>query len=98
MTDRMQEEVNTSSFAQILGELRASTADLMWIKTERYLHRGVAYKPHLDADAMAHTGEVVRQKEAPASWYVWMRPIFSLSDFSSSNQLRSRPLGRRVSR
>ena len=40
----------------------------------------------------------LRQKEAPASWYVWMRPIFSLSDFSSSNQMRSRPLGRRVSR
>lgn len=61
LTDEVREEVNTSAFATILGEARASMADLMWIKTERYLHRGVAYKPHLDADAMAHTGEVVRQ-------------------------------------
>lgn len=57
MTERVQEEVNSSSIALILGEARASTADLMWIKTERYLHRGVAYKPHIDADAVAHTGE-----------------------------------------
>lgn len=65
LTDAVQEEVNTSAFAMILGEARASMADMMWIKTERYLHRGVAYRPHLDADAMARTGEVARQK-APA--------------------------------
>ena len=63
LDDQVREEVNTSAFAMILGEVRASMADLMWIKTERYLHRGVIYKPHLDADAVAHTGELVARHE-----------------------------------
>ena len=53
-----REQANESAFAVILGELRASAADLMWVKTERYLHNGVAFAPHVDADALARTGEV----------------------------------------
>lgn len=60
-----REAVNTTPFAQILGEVRATAADLMWIKTERYLHRGVAYTPHIDADAMAHQGEVAVKVHEP---------------------------------
>jgi tetratricopeptide (TPR) repeat protein len=48
---------NENAFAQIFGELRATAADLMFIKTERYFHSGVAYKPHMDMNRMATTGE-----------------------------------------
>src|SRR5689334_9941521 len=51
-SDATLEAVNSTPFAQILGEVRASAADLMWIKTEHYLHRGVIYAPHLDQDEM----------------------------------------------
>jgi len=33
-----------SPFALIMGELRASSADLMWVKTERYFHRGINFQ------------------------------------------------------
>lgn len=56
--EEAQEAVNTSPFAQILGEVRATTADLLWVKTERYLHRGVAYAPHLNSDELARSGKV----------------------------------------
>ncbi len=48
---------NLNAFALILGEMRATAADLMFIKTERYFHSGIAYKPHMDLDKMATTGE-----------------------------------------
>ena len=48
---------NQNAFALIFGELRATAADLMFIKTERYFHSGVAYKPHMDMNKMATTGE-----------------------------------------
>jgi tetratricopeptide (TPR) repeat protein len=57
MTDAVREQVNTSPFAMILGELRVSAADMMWIKTERYLHLGISYAPHIDAEALAHSGD-----------------------------------------
>lgn len=44
---------NTSAFAVMLGEFRASLSDLIFIKTERYLDRGVGYEPHTDTRAMA---------------------------------------------
>lgn len=50
---------NSSSFAIILGEVRTNLSDLMFIKTERYLHNGVAYRPHLDMDQTAQSGEIV---------------------------------------
>lgn len=48
---------NENAFAQIFGEMRATAADLMFIKTERYFHSGVGYKPHMDMNKMATTGE-----------------------------------------
>lgn len=40
-----------NAFAQIFGEIRLGSADLMLAKTETYLHGGIAYRPH------AETGE-----------------------------------------
>jgi len=48
---------NQNAFALIIGEIRATAADLMFIKTERYFHSGVTYKPHMDMNKMATTGE-----------------------------------------
>ncbi len=48
---------NQNAFALILGEIRATAADLMFLKTERYFHSGVAYKAHMDLNKMATTGE-----------------------------------------
>lgn len=47
MSEADREQVNRSAFATILGELRTSSADLMWIKTERYMHLGIGYAPHM---------------------------------------------------
>lgn len=41
-------ERNTSAIANIVGEFRASVSDMIFIKTERYIHGGVAYQ--LDSD------------------------------------------------
>jgi hypothetical protein len=43
--DRM--ERNASSIGSMLGELRTSMSDILFLKTERYLHGGVAYTPHI---------------------------------------------------
>ncbi len=50
-------ERNTSALATILGELRTSASDMMFVKTERYLHNGVAYMPHMEEDEVVQTGE-----------------------------------------
>ena len=55
---------NKNAFALILGEIRATAADLMFIKTERYLHSGVAYKPHMDLGHMGRTGELDAKEES----------------------------------
>lgn len=64
-------ERNTSAFALILGELRANLSDLMFIKTELYLHSGVGYMPHLDYDRMAQSGEIehVAADDEPAGQF-----------------------------
>lgn len=41
------QERNSSALAMMLGELRANAADFVFIKTERYLHSGVGYAPHM---------------------------------------------------
>jgi hypothetical protein len=53
MNDEQREQVNNSPFALILGDLRVTAADLMWIETERYLHRGVGFAPHVHAQELA---------------------------------------------
>jgi len=47
------EQRNASAFATMLGEFRTSLSDMIFIKTERYLDRGVGYEPHVDTRAMA---------------------------------------------
>ena len=49
---------NRSAIAIILGEIRSSMSDMMFIKTELYLHSGVAYRLNLDYDALSSKGEV----------------------------------------
>ncbi len=44
---------NTSAIARLLGELRTSLSDMMFIKTERYLHSGVGYVPHHSAQLLS---------------------------------------------
>jgi hypothetical protein len=39
-------ERNSSAVSRMFGELRTSMSDIMFIKTERYLHTGVAYGVH----------------------------------------------------
>ncbi|MDX1971124.1 MAG: hypothetical protein SFY68_01195 [Candidatus Sumerlaeia bacterium] len=41
-------ERNSSSVAQLFGELRASMSDIVFLKTERYLHGGIAYSAHMN--------------------------------------------------
>lgn len=50
-TDAVLNERNSSAFAQILDEFRSSMADMMFVKTNRYLHGGVAYAPRLKIDS-----------------------------------------------
>jgi hypothetical protein len=46
---------NASAFAQILGEIRTTTADLLFMKTNRYLHAGIGYAPKKNEDLMGKT-------------------------------------------
>ncbi len=43
---------NRSAVAVMLGEFRTSMSDIMFIKTERYLHGGVGYVPHHDESVL----------------------------------------------
>lgn len=52
---------NESAAALILGEIRSSMSDIIFIKTELYLHSGVAYKLDLDYDALSSKGNVVEK-------------------------------------
>lgn len=40
--------VDASALGMILGEVRTSLADFIWIKTELYAHKGVQFVPHTD--------------------------------------------------
>ncbi len=57
---------NASSIAVLFGELRTSMSDMMFIKTERYLHSGVAYRPHHDEQLLSveEMGEEVDHHQA----------------------------------
>lgn len=52
---------NKTAFARVLGEFRSSAADVMFVKTERYLHGGMSWAPHLDSSKMAASGVVIDQ-------------------------------------
>lgn len=53
---RARVDVNQSSLARILGEFRTGMSDMLFIKTERYLHSGVGYVPHLTEDLLTVQG------------------------------------------
>jgi hypothetical protein len=53
---------NASSIAVLLGELRTSMSDVLFIKTERYLHSGVGYVPH-HADQLLSVDEIQKEVE-----------------------------------
>lgn len=55
---------NTSSLAQMLGTFRTAASDIMFIKTERYLHSGIAYEPHLDGESLSAAGIIEEIDEA----------------------------------
>lgn len=44
---------NSSALAAMVGEFRASISDMMFVKTERYLHAGVYYLPHHGESALS---------------------------------------------
>lgn len=54
---------NSSSVGAMLGGLRTNLSDILFIKTERYLHAGVAYMPHMDAELMSIQGETAEYTE-----------------------------------
>ncbi|MGF1571985.1 MAG: hypothetical protein ACFCU1_02835 [Sumerlaeia bacterium] len=41
-------ERNSSSVARLFGELRSSMSDIVFLKTERYLHGGIGYTAHME--------------------------------------------------
>jgi tetratricopeptide (TPR) repeat protein len=49
---------NTSAIAMMFGEFRTAMSDIMYIKTERYLHSGVAYAPHMDNETLTTVGTI----------------------------------------
>jgi tetratricopeptide (TPR) repeat protein len=53
---------NQNTFARILGEFRTGVADMMFMKTEVYVHGGMAWVPHLDSATMMREGETVEQE------------------------------------
>ncbi len=58
-----QQRRNSSAIATILGEFRTNLSDMLFIKTERYLHGGVAYMPHIDADELAASGNIAHMTQ-----------------------------------
>ena len=58
---------NTSSAAVMLGEVRTAMSDIMFIKCERYMHSGVACKPHLQREILSVSGAMAHVEEQRAS-------------------------------
>lgn len=56
-------ERNTSALAAMLGEFRTAISDVLYIKTERYLHSGIAYVPHLEKETLATAGMIAEIDE-----------------------------------
>jgi hypothetical protein len=51
--DQQRIQRNSSALATMLGEFRTSVSDIMFIKTERYLHGGIGYIPHHAESALS---------------------------------------------
>ncbi len=54
---------NASSIAVLFGELRTSMSDILFVKTQVYLHGGVAYVPHHEAQQLS-VEKMVGQEDA----------------------------------
>ncbi|GMV64768.1 MAG: hypothetical protein AMXMBFR75_05730 [Candidatus Hinthialibacteria bacterium] len=54
---------NTSAIARLFGELRTSMSDILFIKTERYMHSGVAYTKSLSDEGESESSTVIRTPE-----------------------------------
>lgn len=69
--EQARERRNRSALATLMGGFRTSASDLMFIKTERYLHGGVAYRhepgeaEHAEHEWQAE-GEAETEEHAPA--------------------------------
>lgn len=55
-TEAALEARNENAFALILGNVRTSAADFMYVQTENYLHAGVGYRAHLKLDSTDEHG------------------------------------------
>ncbi|NUN94720.1 MAG: hypothetical protein HUU16_00980 [Candidatus Omnitrophica bacterium] len=53
-----QSSRNTSAVARLFGEFRTSMSDIMFLKTERYLHSGIAYQPHIQDEKTFNAKDV----------------------------------------
>ena len=49
---------NTSAVGIMLGEFRTSLSDILLIKTERYLHSGIGYVPHMDENVQSTADQI----------------------------------------
>lgn len=49
-------ERNSSAIAMMIGEFRTSLSDILFVKTERYLHSGIGYAPHMDERLLSIDG------------------------------------------
>ena len=78
---------NTSAIGRLFGELRTSMSDILFIKTERYIHSGIGYAKTMDeeADAKGPIGTLIRTPEEDWRGFIgtlernvkpWMDPKF----------------------
>ncbi|MCC6546866.1 hypothetical protein IT570_06825 [Candidatus Sumerlaeota bacterium] len=54
---------NRGAIGFIFGQVRTSVSDMMFMKTELYLHSGVRYEPHIDVEALESGGNVEAVKK-----------------------------------
>ena len=59
---------NASSLGLMLGEFRTGISDILMIKTERYLHGGVGYQPHIADEVLgaSDTADAFDEQQAHA--------------------------------
>lgn len=89
---------NTSAIARLFGELRTSMSDILFIKTERYMHSGVAYDKSLadEGEGETNIGTLIRTPEQDWRGVIgdlerevkpWMDPKFHAEHSSSTEVL-----------
>lgn len=80
-----QQRRNSSAIAAILGEFRTNLSDMLFIKTERYLHGGVAMTPHIDMQELATSGSVTTTKPSRSAEHVGESAHTSASDSAATS-------------